>query len=85
MAGPFVPIPADVKAQAALPALGYTSALELLGEKFHSSPQLLQALNPNADFTQAGQQLMVPNVTTHDAAARGAGRGIQRREFRARL
>ncbi len=64
VAGPFLPIPADVKAQAAMPALGYTSALELLGEKFHSSPQLLQALNPNADFTQAGQQLMMPNVTT---------------------
>ncbi|MCU1236150.1 MAG: ErfK/YbiS/YcfS/YnhG family protein [Candidatus Solibacter sp.] len=62
VAGPFLPIPADVKAQAQMPALGYTSALEMLGEKFHSSPQLLQSLNPGADFSKAGQQLMAPNT-----------------------
>jgi lipoprotein-anchoring transpeptidase ErfK/SrfK len=62
VAGPFLPIPADVKEQAKMPALGYASPQELLGEKFHSSPQLLQALNPGADLSKAGQQLSVPNV-----------------------
>ena len=32
--------------RAALPALGYRSALERLGERFHASPKLLSALNP---------------------------------------
>ena len=60
--GRFSRFPPDVKAQAKMPALGYTSPLELLGEKFHSSPQLLQELNPGADFSKAGQQLTAPNV-----------------------
>ena len=60
--GPFGPIPADAKDQAKLPSLGYTSPLEQTGEKFHSSPELLQALNPGANFEQVGQQLMVPNI-----------------------
>jgi lipoprotein-anchoring transpeptidase ErfK/SrfK len=62
--GPFNPVPSDMKAQAALPALGYTSPLEELSERFHASPALMRALNPNADFRQAGQQLNVPNVLT---------------------
>ena len=60
--GPFAPIPPDVKDQAKLPAMSYTSPLEQTGEKFHSSPELLQALNPGAKFDREGQQLMVPNV-----------------------
>jgi lipoprotein-anchoring transpeptidase ErfK/SrfK len=60
--GPFGPVPADAKDQAKLPSLGYTSPLEQTGEKFHSSPELLQALNPGASFEQVGQQLMVPNI-----------------------
>ena len=60
--GPFVPIPPDVKDQAKLPSMGYTSPMELMGEKFHSSPELIQLLNPGANFALAGQQLMVPNV-----------------------
>jgi lipoprotein-anchoring transpeptidase ErfK/SrfK len=60
--GPFEPIPADVKEQAKLAYLGYASPLEELGEKFHSSPELLRALNRRANFEQAGQQLTVPNV-----------------------
>ena len=60
--GPFVPIPADVKAQALLPQMGYVSPAEALGEKFHASPELLRAINPAANFEQAGQALIVPNV-----------------------
>src|SRR4051794_15797097 len=48
--GPFTPIPKDMEAQAKLPSLGYTSPLEATGERFHSSPALLQALNPGANF-----------------------------------
>jgi len=62
VAGPFLPIPADVKAQAKMPALGYASPQELMGEKFHCSPQLIQALNPGVDLSKAGQELTVPNV-----------------------
>jgi lipoprotein-anchoring transpeptidase ErfK/SrfK len=60
--GPFAPVPADMMKQAKLTSLGYQSLLEELGEKFHSSPQLLQALNPGADFNAANQRITVPNV-----------------------
>jgi lipoprotein-anchoring transpeptidase ErfK/SrfK len=62
--GPFIQIPKDLVKQAALPSMGYTSPLQELSERFHASPQLLRALNPGADFSQAGQQLMVPNALT---------------------
>jgi lipoprotein-anchoring transpeptidase ErfK/SrfK len=62
--GPFISIPPEMKAQAQLPALGYTSPLEALSERFHASPELMRALNPNANFGQAGVQLSVPNVLT---------------------
>ena len=46
---------------AKLPALGYTSALEALAEKFHASPALLQTLNPGAAWS-AGDAIKVPAV-----------------------
>jgi lipoprotein-anchoring transpeptidase ErfK/SrfK len=46
--------------QAAFPGLHI--AIGQTSEKFHSSPELLQALNPGAKFDREGQQLMVPNV-----------------------
>jgi lipoprotein-anchoring transpeptidase ErfK/SrfK len=61
VAGPFVPIPADLVQQATLSALTYTSALEALAERFHSTPALLQQLNPGAEFKE-GEQIQVPNV-----------------------
>jgi lipoprotein-anchoring transpeptidase ErfK/SrfK len=60
-AGPFVKIPTDMMAKAKLKTLGYTSVLEALGERFHSSPRLLQALNPGVTFT-AGTSITVPAV-----------------------
>ena len=61
-AGPFTAaIPSDLVEQAALPALGYTSVLEALAERFHTSPGVLQRLNPAAQFT-AGEEVQVPNV-----------------------
>jgi len=60
--GPFTPeIPEDMEAKAKLPALGYTSPLEMLAEKFHSAPELLQRLNPGAPLA-AGQTIRVPRV-----------------------
>jgi lipoprotein-anchoring transpeptidase ErfK/SrfK len=41
------------------PALGYTSPKEMLAERFHMDEQLLTALNPSADLTKAGTQIVV--------------------------
>ena len=61
-AGPFTAsIPADLAAQGALHALGYTSVVELLAERFHTTPALLQRLNPHARFA-AGETIEVPDV-----------------------
>jgi lipoprotein-anchoring transpeptidase ErfK/SrfK len=62
VAGPFVTVPADLEEQAKLPHLGYASALEGLGEKFHASPDLLKALNANSSFDKSGESIQVPNV-----------------------
>jgi len=64
VAGPYAPLPKTMMELAKLPALGYSSPLEGLAERFHSSPALLRALNPGADFQAAGQALTVPNVMT---------------------
>jgi len=75
VAGPFVEsIPTDLMEQSKLPALGYTSAIEALGEKFHSSPALLRKLNPTASFASAGEQIVVPNIAVPDPTAPVAGR-----------
>ncbi len=85
VAGPFSPpIPADLMEQSKLQALGYTSALEAIAEKFHASPRLLQQLNPGATFTTAGESILVPNVEPFElpapeqkdrAARQGRGQG----------
>ena len=62
VAGPFARIPTDMEEKAKLPALGYASALEALGEKFHCKPDLLKRLNPGAAF-RAGEPIQVPAVT----------------------
>jgi lipoprotein-anchoring transpeptidase ErfK/SrfK len=50
--------------EARLPRLNYESPLELLAEKFHSSPRLLARLNPGKRFDKEGEQIEVPNVLT---------------------
>jgi lipoprotein-anchoring transpeptidase ErfK/SrfK len=62
--GPFVQVPKDMTAQAKLSFLGYSSPLEELAERFHTTQALLQALNPGTDFGQSGHRLTVPNVLT---------------------
>jgi lipoprotein-anchoring transpeptidase ErfK/SrfK len=68
--GPFTErIPADLDAQARLPRLGYRSAIEELGERFHASPALLRRLNPRARFA-ARATIKVPAVTPFDLHAK---------------
>lgn len=62
VAGPYTPLPAGMMAKAKLPALGYASLAEALGERFHCSPDLLRRLNPGKSLTRAGTVLTVPNV-----------------------
>ncbi len=60
--GPFTPqIPTDMEEKSKLEALSYTSPLELLSEKFHTTPEFLKRLNPGARFAE-GEQIRVPNV-----------------------
>ena len=67
-AGPFAgAIPQEMTEKAKLAGLYYTSVLEELGERFHSSPALLKRLNPGAQFS-AGEQIKVPNVLGSEAA-----------------
>jgi lipoprotein-anchoring transpeptidase ErfK/SrfK len=62
VSGPFAEaIPAELPEQAKLPALAYESPLEALAERFHTSPSLLERLNPGARFGE-GEQIKVPDV-----------------------
>ncbi|OFA02862.1 L,D-transpeptidase [Duganella sp. HH101] len=62
VAGPYTPVPAGMMAKSRLPALGYASLAEALGERFHCSPDLLRRLNPGKPLTRAGTRITVPNV-----------------------
>lgn len=68
LAGPFATLPEDMMEQAALEALGFESALEALGERFHAAPALLERLNPGVEFV-AGRRILVPNVADAPALA----------------
>lgn len=72
VAGPYVALPDDIMEKAELDALGYSSALEMLAEKFHASPELLRRLNPGAAFDTAGTGLLVPNVAGVAAPGKAA-------------
>ena len=81
VAGPFAEhIPEDLLAQADLPALSYRSPLELLAERFHASPALLQRMNPGLRTTE-GTVITVPDVEPFDARAKSSrtAKSAQRR------
>ncbi|MGE5361237.1 MAG: L,D-transpeptidase family protein [Bacteroidales bacterium] len=62
VAGPFqASIPDDIVEQSKLDALGYTSPLEELGERFHVKPAVLERINKGNPIT-AGATIRVPNV-----------------------
>lgn len=52
-------IPRDYARQAAMRRLAYTSAREMLAERFHMSERLLVALNRRSQFRKAGQSILV--------------------------
>jgi lipoprotein-anchoring transpeptidase ErfK/SrfK len=62
VAGPFVNVPQDLLAMSELGHLGYGSAVEAIAEKFHMDEDLLNDLNPGADFTTAGTEIVVANA-----------------------
>jgi lipoprotein-anchoring transpeptidase ErfK/SrfK len=60
VAGPFVAaVPIDYAKKARLAALSYTSATEMLAERFHMSEAYLRKLNPGKDMSQAGTRITV--------------------------
>jgi lipoprotein-anchoring transpeptidase ErfK/SrfK len=59
--GPFVDVPSDLEAMSRLERVGYESAEEAIAEKFHMDDDLLRTLNPGADFTRAGAEIVVAN------------------------
>ncbi len=64
--GPFTAsIPVDYALKAELPALAYTSPIEMLAERFHMDQNYLRTLNPDANFDQVGTKLTVVNPGDH--------------------
>ncbi|HEU4961261.1 MAG TPA: L,D-transpeptidase family protein [Sphingomonas sp.] len=63
LAGPYInPIPHDENAQAKLPGLYYRSPMEKLAEMFHTTPQVLLALNSPETPLTPGTQVVFPNA-----------------------
>lgn len=59
-AGPFVAsIPDDYAHKAQLPAMSYTSTVEMLAERFHMDEAYLRELNPGVDFSIPGTIIKV--------------------------
>ena len=78
VAGPFTPIPASVYRQAGLVCLCYESLAEKLAERFHTSIEVLEDLNPGVEFSAlaAGDAIMVPAVEGAPASARSVARVV---------
>jgi|TARA_R100000501_G_scaffold12618_1_gene23295 lipoprotein-anchoring transpeptidase ErfK/SrfK len=55
----YVQIPEGMAAQAEMDSLGYSSVEEMLAERYHMDVDFLKALNPDADFSRAGESVMV--------------------------
>ena len=63
LAGPYVnPLPKDPQLQAKLPALGYRSPMEKLGEMFHTTPAVLLELNSPTTRLVPGSNVTFPNA-----------------------
>ncbi|HUP62154.1 MAG TPA: L,D-transpeptidase [Thermoanaerobaculia bacterium] len=59
--GPFVSVPEGMYEKAELDCLCYESKKEKVAERFHTTTELLDQLNPDVEL-QAGQSIWVPNV-----------------------
>jgi lipoprotein-anchoring transpeptidase ErfK/SrfK len=65
LAGPYVgTLPKREDDRATLPSLGYANPLEMLAERYHTTPATLTALNPRGMRLIAGSVLHVPDTTT---------------------
>ncbi len=73
VSGPFVDIPDDVYAKAKLDCLCYQSLGEKLAERFHTSQDMLERLNPDVSLgsLSAGDRILVPEVRDSTAHAQG--------------
>ncbi|HET9424867.1 MAG TPA: L,D-transpeptidase [Gemmatimonadaceae bacterium] len=62
--GPFVTVPDEMYDKAELDCLCYESVQEKLAERFHTSMDFLDQLNPDVKFAslKAGDSIWVPNV-----------------------
>lgn len=58
--GPYLPTPEKVEDKAKMQRIVYQDIGEMLGERFNSKPELIKALNPDADMGKAGTVLVVP-------------------------
>jgi len=58
--GPYLPTPERAEEKAKMKRIVYQDMFEMLGERYNAKPELLKALNPQADFTKAGTVLVVP-------------------------
>ncbi|KRD96112.1 hypothetical protein ASE63_11860 [Bosea sp. Root381] len=67
-------IPTDYAKQARMRRLSYTTPQEMLGERFHMSEKLLQALNPGERFSRAGESVLV--VSAGRSLEKGAARRV---------
>jgi lipoprotein-anchoring transpeptidase ErfK/SrfK len=67
--GPFAgEIPNKLVEKAKLKRLDYTSAAEMLAERFHMDQDLLEALNRGKDLDKAGTAILVANVNVKPVA-----------------
>lgn len=72
--GPFVEeIPGSFEEMAEMDRLAYTAPEELLAEKFHMSIEVLRQLNPDADFSRAGTEIVVAAVPEDRVMRAGVG------------
>lgn len=63
LAGPFVnPMPEKPEEMAELPSLGYRGPLEKLAESFHTTPEVIRALNDPNTPMRPGAMLKLPNA-----------------------
>ncbi len=57
--GPFYDVPSGFAEQADLERVGYKNVQEMLAERFHMDQKFFSALNPDADLSRAGQEIIV--------------------------
>ncbi|RYG65549.1 murein L,D-transpeptidase [bacterium] len=79
--GPYLDkLPARMEDLSPLKRLSFESVTEALGERFHMSESLLEALNPTATFEKSGETIYVvslPAVSEDKKAAKKNGRSDQ--------